>query len=305
MTTSTEETPGPSLQHQLVNLRNPFAERFGLEFFKRVPNTPGVYWMMDSRRQLLYVGKSKNLRLRLASYKYLNPLRSPRKLSRLIQQVHYIQWTQCDSESSALLIENQLLRRYQPPFNVVNTRPDTYLFLGFIWTPSTIQFAVSSDLDRMTSVNAYGAFRSRVLTQQAYTALLRLIWQILHKSPQFSYPTPLTRPVAPANFRLFVPRWMSTGQQKDWNEAIDAFLLGKCDGLLSRLNILEEFAQEQDVPPFIRTWLKQDLELLQRFYDYGPARNEQIRELFSLSEPLISQQLLDDLLVLYKSQLKK
>ena len=52
-------------------------ERLGLAFFRQAPEKPGVYLMCDGANTVLYVGKAKNLRKRLASYRVANPDRLP------------------------------------------------------------------------------------------------------------------------------------------------------------------------------------------------------------------------------------
>lgn len=296
-----DSNPGPGLfdQQWLVNLKNPFSDRFGPQFFKRIPDSPGVYWMIDSKRQLLYVGKSKNLRLRLMSYKYLKLERCSRKIKRLMQHVHDIQWTQCNSETSALLLENELLRRYKPPFNVINTRPETYFYVGFLWTPQLVDFGLSSNLEDLINVNAHGAFRHRLLSHQAYTALLRLTWQSLNKNPQFHYPQPLTRPLAPTSYRLLVPPWAR--KTTALADRMEAFLDGRSIELLEVYEDLLQFAREQQVPGFTIHWLEQDKALLEKFFHQGPARNHYFRQKFGLPDPVIPQSLLDDLIVLAKT----
>jgi excinuclease UvrABC nuclease subunit len=65
----------------------PLVERLGPEFFRRAPQSPGVYLMRDRADSVLYVGKAKNLRKRLASYRVANPERLPRRHLRLLRAV--------------------------------------------------------------------------------------------------------------------------------------------------------------------------------------------------------------------------
>ena len=67
-------------QQWLFAPAKPLVERLGKKFFRKIPARPGVYKMHDSTGNLLYVGKAKNLRQRLRSYRVANPERMPRDI---------------------------------------------------------------------------------------------------------------------------------------------------------------------------------------------------------------------------------
>jgi len=81
------------------------------------PRKPGVYGMLDEQGVLHYVGKAKNLRIRLQSY--FRPASRPSKATRMIRQTRTIVWEVWPREFSALLRELELIRRWRPRFNVV------------------------------------------------------------------------------------------------------------------------------------------------------------------------------------------
>src|SRR4051794_37139240 len=115
-----EEVPR---QPWLIPYGNPLLQRKGPEFFAGIPRTPGVYLMLGVEGSILYVGKAKDLRARLNSYKRAKPDQVSRKVIRMLNLVRDIRWEECPTEVAALLRENHLLRELCPPFNVVNTRP--------------------------------------------------------------------------------------------------------------------------------------------------------------------------------------
>lgn len=84
---------------------------------KSLPTKPGVYRMLDERGEVLYVGKAKNLRNRVTSYAAGRGLhnRTMRMVSKTVDLVIVTTAT----ESEALLLEAHLIKRYQPPFNVL------------------------------------------------------------------------------------------------------------------------------------------------------------------------------------------
>lgn len=95
----------------------PLVERLGKDFFRTLPAQPGVYLFCANQGGVLYVGKAKNLRKRLASYRVANPERLPRRLIRLLNQTARIEFDVCASESSARFREEELIGALLPRFN--------------------------------------------------------------------------------------------------------------------------------------------------------------------------------------------
>ena len=88
-------------------------------------NVPGVYQFYDSNNNLLYVGKAKKLKNRVSSYfskiKFEN-----RKTQIMVQKVFDIKTIQLNSEIDALLLENSLIKKYQPRYNIQLKDDKTY-----------------------------------------------------------------------------------------------------------------------------------------------------------------------------------
>ena len=90
---------------------------FDRSFLRRVPRTPGTYRFYDSDENLLYVGKSKNLHQRLATYFREGLTRSPR-VQELLDRLRRIDYDASGSELEAILREAELIRRKNPRRNV-------------------------------------------------------------------------------------------------------------------------------------------------------------------------------------------
>lgn len=101
----------------------PLVDRFGREFFRKLPERPGVYFMCGDEAGVLYVGKAKNLRKRLSSYRSANPERLGRRIFRLLFRVTRIHWDECVDEAAALERERRLLLVLQPRFNAAGRYP--------------------------------------------------------------------------------------------------------------------------------------------------------------------------------------
>jgi excinuclease ABC subunit C len=88
-----------------------------------VPEKPGVYQFMDYFGNLLYVGKAKNLRKRLASYFTKN---QTGKTIVMLKKASSVRHIVVDSESDALLLENNLIKKHQPRYNILLKDDKTY-----------------------------------------------------------------------------------------------------------------------------------------------------------------------------------
>jgi excinuclease ABC subunit C len=82
-----------------------------------LPDGPGVYLWKDATGRVLYVGKAKNLRARLRSYLAEDPTPSPTR-ARLREQIADVDTIVVPNEAQSLLLENNLIKEYQPRFNI-------------------------------------------------------------------------------------------------------------------------------------------------------------------------------------------
>jgi len=91
---------------------------------KTLPNQPGVYQYYDKNGIILYVGKAKNLKKRVASY--FNKNHEYGKTKMLVKKIANIKHIVVDTETDALLLENNLIKKYQPRYNVLLKDDKTY-----------------------------------------------------------------------------------------------------------------------------------------------------------------------------------
>jgi len=92
-----------------------------------LPNDPGVYQYYDKEDKLLYVGKAKNLKKRVASY--FNKQHDNSRTRLLVKRIHTIKHIVVATETDALLLENNLIKNYQPKYNVMLKDDKTYPWL--------------------------------------------------------------------------------------------------------------------------------------------------------------------------------
>lgn len=81
-----------------------------------IPRQPGIYKYYDAGNTLLYVGKAKDLRKRVSSY--FSKTFTTYKTHELVQRIHHIEFTIVGSEQDAFLLENSLIKEYQPKYNI-------------------------------------------------------------------------------------------------------------------------------------------------------------------------------------------
>ncbi|RYG05627.1 MAG: excinuclease ABC subunit C, partial [Chitinophagaceae bacterium] len=92
-----------------------------------IPLTPGIYKYYDLKNELLYVGKAKSLRKRVSSY--FNKTFTTYKTHELVQRIKRIEFTIVNSEQDAFLLENSLIKQFQPKFNINLKDDKTYPYI--------------------------------------------------------------------------------------------------------------------------------------------------------------------------------
>ena len=98
-----------------------------IKFVKGFPDRPGVYLMRDENGEIIYVGKAKSLRKRVSSY-FRHTHASPR-LNKLVDTIRDISTMRTESEIEALILENRLIKLYQPFFNVDLKMNERYAYI--------------------------------------------------------------------------------------------------------------------------------------------------------------------------------
>jgi predicted GIY-YIG superfamily endonuclease len=154
----------------------PLVERLGQDFFRQLTERPGVYLMRDAQENVLYVGKAKNLKKRLNSYRVANPDRLARRHLRLLRAVTRIELQECADEAAALTKEAELLLALRPKFNRAGTWPATPRFLVWQWDETRLALGISETA--AAGWQAFGPFGSGIVHLRA--ALIRLLWFALN-----------------------------------------------------------------------------------------------------------------------------
>ena len=97
------------------------------EIQSSIPQEPGIYQYFDGKGALLYVGKAKNLRKRVSSYFFSH--QENQKTIELVEKIKDIQFTIVNSEHDAFILENELIKNYQPKYNINLKDDKTYPYI--------------------------------------------------------------------------------------------------------------------------------------------------------------------------------
>lgn len=96
-------------------------------FLKQLTQRPGVYKMFNKSGSILYVGKAKNLKRRVSSY--FKKSHEEIKTASMVSQVAYVEVTVTDTESEALILENTLIKRHKPKYNILFRDDKSYPYV--------------------------------------------------------------------------------------------------------------------------------------------------------------------------------
>jgi hypothetical protein len=235
------------------------------------PRGPGVYVFLSDAGELLYIGKARDLRRRLADH-----ARTP---SRKTTKVGDVRWIECADEADALCLEADLVVALSPPSNATMAA-DSYEYVCLrVADGNAVTFSLTG---APSGRRVYGGFAHlgkgkvswpAVRSKAGYSALLRLLW-VAHADPVRSrIPTRLHGDSPPVRHEAPL-----AGETLP---ALSAFLSGR------NRRLLESLAPALDsVPAFMRVGLTRDLEAAEQFYWLGPCRTRTLRMRHRLRAPV-------------------
>ncbi len=279
-------------QLDLLRTENPLPEKLGAAFWDVIPYAPGVYGFYDADGNMLYAGKSRNLRARLFSYKNAGKTSVSRKIIRLIRLTEEIRWDRCKNETEALLEENRLIRTYKPAFNSANKEPETYYFIRLLRPETTdIRIELRMSVPENDAGVCYGAFKGHEPVRRALGAVNRTLY-LLSSSflPGAAYPGSLTRALTPRTYQ----HRFDTPADYIW-QTLHLFFSGEANHLSGlRAQMSEEFSRRS---LFEQSCFDDDSEIIHSFFDRMCRFNYIVRRELNMPGTLLPQQEFDDFLV--------
>ena len=267
--------------------------RLGKEPFDAVPPVPGVYRFYDGRGELLYVGKAKNLRVRLFSYKRAKPGQVSRKVSELIGRIRSFVYVETPTERDALLLENRMIRGERPPYNSANKETETYYFVYLRPDESGLEFRLAMRIHEETDSKFwYGCYKGHAPVRHSLGCLLRLLWMAEHGvADPMHLPVKLNRNLTPMRFILSWNQAHSPALTTCLPDLMEQWIRGENDELTRWLAVQIEAGRQLSL--FQRLWLEYHLDQISGFYRKKLSRHHTLRN----GRNRIAQDELDDLLV--------
>ena len=141
-----------------------------LRYAKLAPSAPGVYRMLDAAGEVLYVGKAKNIKKRIMSY--TRPTGHDTRIERVIAATATVEFVTTATETEALLLEANLIKRLRPRFNVLLRDDKSFpyiLITGDHWAPQILKHRGA----RSRAGSYFGPFASVWAVNRTITALQR------------------------------------------------------------------------------------------------------------------------------------
>src|SRR5450755_3690841 len=139
-------------------------------FVKHAPSAPGVYRMIDGKGEVLYVGKAKNIKKRVASY--TRPVGHDNRIIRMIAGTATMEFVTTKTETEALLLEANLIKRLRPRYNVLLRDDKSFPYILITsdhWAPQISKHRGA----RTRPGNYYGPFANGGAVNRTLTALER------------------------------------------------------------------------------------------------------------------------------------
>ncbi len=132
---------------------------------KTLPEKPGVYLMKDFMNNIIYIGKSRNLKNRVTSY-FVNSKNHSPKIIEMVGNVDIFEYILTDTELEALLLESKLIKKYKPMYNSLLKNTKRYVYLKITITEKIPRFVIVYEKSDENALY-FGPFTSIGVVEQA------------------------------------------------------------------------------------------------------------------------------------------
>ena len=207
-----------------------------------LPEAPGVYQMLDAGGKVIYVGKAVVLRNRVRSYFHASAQHGPRTRA-LVEEIAEVTWWVTKTELEALILENELIKRYKPRYNVRLKDDKSFPYIKVNWQDSHPRIEV---VRRMVKDGAryFGPYMSGRACYQTLDALRR-VFPYLDCEREITGQDP--RPCLYYHIKLCGGPCIGAQSREEYRETIQQlmqFLEGDADAVLKRISGQMERAAE-------------------------------------------------------------
>ncbi len=234
------------------------------DILNSVPDQPGCYLMKDQAGKVIYIGKAINLRHRVRSYFHASAQKHPRT-SQLVANIRDIEWIIVKSELEALILEMNLIKEYQPHYNVQLKDDKRYPYIKIHWADPFPKVSVTRKVEKDGS-RYYGPYINVWAVNQTLD-LLRKIFPYLTCNRTITGDD--QRACLYYDIQLCTAPCIGRISQEDYREMIKelgAFLNGRTDKIITRLE--EEMQQASADLKYERAaQLRDTLDAIQRIVE--------------------------------------
>ncbi|MDD5251907.1 MAG: GIY-YIG nuclease family protein [Patescibacteria group bacterium] len=140
-----------------------------------LPPRPGVYFMKDAENHVMYIGKATSLRSRVGSY-FVRP--ADERIAAMVRKISAIDYQETPTAVEALLLEAKLIKKHQPPYNVMEKDDKSFVYLVFTREPyprpTLIRGHELARLPKRQFLKVFGPFGSAYSVQAALDAIRRV-----------------------------------------------------------------------------------------------------------------------------------
>ncbi len=234
------------------------------DILKTIPQEPGCYLMKNKLGKVIYVGKANNLRHRVRSYFHASAQKHPRT-SHLVKNISDIEWIIVDSELEALILEMNLIKEYQPHFNVQLKDDKRYPYIKIHWQDPFPKVTVTRKVEKDGS-RYYGPYINVWAVNQTLELLRRIF-------PYLTCGRTITgqdqRACLYYDIQLCTAPCIGRIKQDEYREMIKelgAFLNGRTDSIVKKLE--DEMKQASSEMKYERAaQIRDQLDAIQRIVE--------------------------------------
>lgn len=202
---------------------------------KKLPESPGVYIMRDKTDDIIYVGKAKILKNRVRQY-FQNSANHSLKVKQMVSNIDHFEYIVTGSEVEALILENNLIKKHNPKYNILLKDDKTYPYIKVTTNEMFPRVFVTRKL--LKDKNKYfGPFTNSSAVKENI-ALIDKIWQVRRCSKVFPRDIGKSRPCL--NYHIGQCKAVCTGKvsKEEYNKMIGEildFLSGKTENVVKSL----------------------------------------------------------------------
>jgi predicted GIY-YIG superfamily endonuclease len=169
---------------EAISVMKPFDRNLGRQIQENLPESPGIYRFYDKDGLLIYVGKAKNLRRRLAQYRNAKRRKKHAKMRKIVAEAVRLETEVCADEFTALKLETQWIQTHRPRWNVAGAFFFLYPLVGVALENGILKLCYTTLPESAPEFRFHGAFRSRERTKEAFFALTDLLRLVGHAMPR-------------------------------------------------------------------------------------------------------------------------